>query len=456
MSGSYIPPFRRAEATTGDTPDGPQSPGAKSSLPLSPPSDRRFDNNEDTRGNYRGQGDRRVRGGRGRGSSRGYYGNRSYYPRDRQRQQVDDSELYSLHEIENHFWGPSQTEDDNGTYHHKSSSTFHDAEAHQGQLSYVLLFHGANTRWATDRIIFAKSRLELLPEYAAKKAEYGEWPLPQPLKSAQLPKAEETNTPGATSTTEDGPDADASSQPAAEVSNENDNARPVSTAADSSPIVEKENPEPPSPFPAIPPIDYVPSAPFHPIAAFEEHRRYSPYGDTSFAFAGWYKIVRINVLAPRSAELVRMQHQKWERRDRWGNVVGGKGGARDTAGWNAALAREWAVVKFEKLPDGGNGNENEGGDGQERQQQQQVAPPAPVIERLSPPQRKTEQKSAQVEAHKGDVGIENKAEPLRDIVELTSAMSVKPDDEKEETTAGSDDKGLSPRDLVVRGGAACA
>ncbi len=131
----------------------------------------------------------------------------------------------------------------------------------------------------------------------------------------------------------------------------------------------EENDEPS--LPSIPPIDYAPSA-HTPIAVFEQRRVRGPHGgagsDTKFAFAGWYKVARVNVLAPRSTELVRMQKQKWERRDRFGRTILGR--ARDASAWETAVSIEWAVVKFEKLGAG-------------------EAPPAPAVERLPAPQRRS-------------------------------------------------------------------
>ncbi|KAI1273692.1 hypothetical protein F5Y07DRAFT_375841 [Xylaria sp. FL0933] len=102
-------------------------------------------------------------------------------------------------------------------------------------------------------------------------------------------------------------------------------------------------------YPSITPIDYVP-ANAHPIAVFEERR--GPWGRTGgpqarFAFKGWFRISQVKVVAPHSAELVGMLQQKWELRDRYGNVFGSR--ARGPSAWNDALTHEWAVVRFEIL-----------------------------------------------------------------------------------------------------------
>ena len=43
-------------------------------------------------------------------------------------------------------------------------STLHDSKKTPGKLAFAILFEGANPRWKDDRILFTKSRLELLPD----------------------------------------------------------------------------------------------------------------------------------------------------------------------------------------------------------------------------------------------------------------------------------------------------
>ncbi|KAI0116590.1 hypothetical protein F4776DRAFT_278586 [Hypoxylon sp. NC0597] len=357
------------------------------------------------RGNY-GNGYRGGRGrgydngyGYGRGRGRGGYSNNFFQGRRNDQQQdqpSDGSELYQRRDLENYFWG--QCEDTAAADNH---STFHDSKMRPGELAYVQLFTNANPRWAADHIVFAKSNLKLLPEYSAKKAEHGEWEIPK-ATDAIAKDGEIQPHPAQTRETDDAVDADAT-KPAtqgdeagsastvvvAETATKEDKTE-VTTPTEAT--QDDEAPQPtkqPSPvsssrmafsdvrnlpteelqrleeeqrqqrlarqqqqqqqqdpvFPAIEPIDYIPGT-HSPIAVFEERRFY--YNTPSrFAFVGWYKVARVNILAPHSAELVRMQQQKWERRDRYGNASSTK--ARDAAAWNAALRTEWAVVKFEKL-----------------------------------------------------------------------------------------------------------
>ncbi|KAI1077518.1 hypothetical protein F5B20DRAFT_551559 [Whalleya microplaca] len=411
MSSSQVPLWRRPQPA-GETPSVPQGDQA--------PSNNRFYN----RGGRGGRGNRGGRGGRG---SRGGFGNQYVPNQQYQSPQIDDADLYYLRDIEHHFGGQDER---GGVGHNKS--TFHDSKVHPDQLSYMLLFGGANPRWAGDRIVFAKSKLNLLPEYREKKAEHGEWVCPQstePAESAE--ESQESNTPKAIQTsqpTQDPTDTITSAEttepteptekaedttpspaiidtsPAVDEEKSKIDSAPDTNKGDEAPApttappassssrmkysdvrmlppeeqeqyarreVEKREVEEPS-FPAIPPIDYVPSK--HPyIAVFEEHRapgsgiRRPGPNASRFTFIGWFKISRVNILAPESAELVRMQQQKWVRRDRFGKVLPTR--TRDAAAWKSALAVEWAVVKFESP-----------GEGEE-------APPPPIIEKLPEPER---------------------------------------------------------------------
>ncbi|OTA93201.1 hypothetical protein M434DRAFT_31249 [Hypoxylon sp. CO27-5] len=374
---------------------------------------------------YRGGRGRGYDNGYGRGRGRGGYGNNFFQGRRNDQQQLDQlsdgPELYQSRDLENYFWG--QSEDITSADHH---STFHDSQARPGELAYVQLFTNANPRWAADHIVFAKSNLKLLPEYSSKKAEYGEWEIPKATDVAakdgevqpQPAQAREVNDgvdAGAAKSAAEGDEAGSASTTAVTEAATKEDKTEVTTPTDATQGGEAPQPtKQPSPvpssrmafsdvrnlppeelqrleeeqrqqrlarqqqqqqqspvFPAIEPIDYTPGT-HSPIAVFEERRSYYNVPGR-FAFVGWYKVARVNVLAPHSAELVRMQQQKWERRDRYGNAVSTK--ARDAAAWNTALSTEWAVVKFEKL-EGPN------------------VPPVPAIEKLPEHRAKAESETS--------------------------------------------------------------
>ncbi|KAI1391992.1 uncharacterized protein F4822DRAFT_389154, partial [Hypoxylon trugodes] len=439
--GAYIPPFRRYFPHGASEAANAQATFSTGQFQYSSTSyQHRGNGNMNSRGFRGGRGDRGFRGGWGRGRGGGGYG--SSYGNNRgnqffqgrrndyqhQDQQLDRADLYKLPEIQNYFWGP----DTASSVHDTQKSTFHDSKEHSDQLSYLLLFSGANPRWSGDQIVFAKSKLHLLPDYIAKKEEHGNWELPEASDAgassqpeptdgtanntsdanvshgdhSDIPNSGSDGAPGdeagpATSASEvsstpPGDKTEITRSPSPAKDEKDDEAQVPAPEVSSPPSrmqftdirylppeeqarIEEESkqrrlqmqqPQQPqhqeTSFPAITPIDYIPTA-HRPIAAFEEQRTYSY--NKPFAFAGWYRIVRVNILAPHSAELLRMQQQKWERRDRYGNLIPTR--PRDASAWNSAFSTEWAVVKFEKI-------------GEEE------APPPPEIEKLPEPEAKTE------------------------------------------------------------------
>ncbi|KAI2615049.1 hypothetical protein GGR54DRAFT_319732 [Hypoxylon sp. NC1633] len=357
------------------------------------------------RGGFHGRGGYQSRGGfngRGRGRGRGGFNqNRDNHQRD----QSDGADLHPYEDIKKYFWGDE--EDAGSPIDH--SSTFHDSKENPNKLNHVLLFKSANPRWVSDQIIFARSKLDLLPDYVAKKEERGEWKTPTSSEDGST----EAKTAGSGANEAAGNDALNSATPTATES-EADTAtdgnidsatygkvdvategkvdaatkNEVGTATEGEagaateagahhaslsirsrmtfsdvrnlPVEEqkrleeeqklrqqRQQPYQQTPsYPNIDPIDYFPSV-HGPIAVFEQRRR-SPEGPL-FAFAGWFKIHRINILAPHSAELLRMQLQKWERRDRSGKIV--QTHPRNPHVLPNALRIEWAVVKMVKLTD---------------------------------------------------------------------------------------------------------
>ncbi|KAI1821430.1 hypothetical protein F4861DRAFT_541981 [Xylaria intraflava] len=446
MDGSnFVPPYRRRDLG-GDSghADGEARP------------------RQGNRQNNWGWNSGRAHRGSGRGGRGGYQ--RDFHPRQGPR--VDDANLFHQNEINSYFWGSEQ--DETGLL---AKATLRGSKDHPDGLAYVLLFFGANPRWQNNQIVFAKSNLMLLPEYAAKKAERGEWetqnedkpggelsdgrdvttapgqdvpkamnqdssespaeslkvPSPSPEVKKQSPgiKRLVAKSDGSTSTDSTGSYHSAMEDLKSRVDEEHaqheetkyragteaeetaDNeAQGTANSAAQTPAapssrfkytdIRKEeeqaqsNPSPSTApdnrmkyadirtvpasqfynkptgptFPAIAPIDYVPSN-SQPVAIFEEQwvPNFRASGHAGrFAFRGWFKVSRVNLLAPHSAELVRMLHQKWERKDRFGNIISSQ--PRDPSAWNASLSTEWAVIKFELMSS-------------------EEAPPPPTIEKRS-------------------------------------------------------------------------
>ena len=83
----------------------------------------------------------------------------------RPRSEKPKTDDYSIRDIQHHYWKRDENDETSMPQH----STLNDSLEEQGSLTHVLLFHGANPRWLSDRIIFVKSNLEILPEYREAK-----------------------------------------------------------------------------------------------------------------------------------------------------------------------------------------------------------------------------------------------------------------------------------------------
>lgn len=349
---SYIPPHLRGQATSGSAPagDGPPS----TSTPAAP----RYSDRGGSRGGRGKRGD--LRGGsRGglreepRDSSRG-----GLDRRDRpQRRNFDDADVIHGNDITRHFWPQNDENVASGI----NSTTFHESSARPDQLSYMLLFVGANPRWNSDSVVFAKSNLGLLPGFVEQKLKHGG------LQAGTQKAISEEDSLNDSAVAEG---QSVFAQPegsditlAAEVSDfrspiipESASFTPALKGSKSDlppgpsdvttvPAAEFYSESHPPSYPSIPAIDYNPEE-HEPIAVFQQVKSVSK---DAFVFLGWHKVTRVNIIAPHSAELVRMQQQKWERRDKWGSTVTTQ--SRDASAWKSSMNHEWAVVRFEQLGD---------------------------------------------------------------------------------------------------------
>ena len=168
-------------------------------------------------------------------------------------------------------------------------STLNDSLEEQGSLTHVLLFHGANPRWLSDRIIFVKSNLEILPEYREAKVKRAAARPGDSSAGTEEQGAQETRT-----VTEEEDDSEPTDEGIRQ------RQRRHSITVDDEPA-----------------IDITPSNPKS-IAIFEQSPR--SQRTSGFSFTGYHKISHIALLAPRSKELTRMLEQKWAREDRYGNA----------------------------------------------------------------------------------------------------------------------------------------
>ncbi|KAK8072168.1 hypothetical protein PG996_005516 [Apiospora saccharicola] len=356
---AYVPPHKLRQAAGGAAADADTA-----AVPAdAPPSNGTSPTS--TRFNTRGGGRAGFSGGFGRGGGRGW----STRPT-----RVNASELYHSFDIGTHYWPGTESASVKG-------STFHDSDSRTDQLAYITLFKNANPRWGSDQLVFVKTNLRWLPDYQSQTDGKGEY-FPKHIKRDILDdrghsesSQEQGNIPNAVSGVDEG--LEANDEPKFLEAQQDPVPAPKENIMDGHEGEEASSPAQQMPGDSvetapdshqspghkgkarqldnIPPIDYVPN-PHAPIAVFEEIR------SGQFKFTGWHSVARVSVLAPNSEGLARMLQQKWERRDRFGNVMPVQ---RSPEQWSGSLAHQWAVVKFEKLaPD--------------------VAPAAPTIERQPP------------------------------------------------------------------------
>ncbi|KIW01712.1 uncharacterized protein PV09_06889 [Verruconis gallopava] len=232
---------------------------------------------------------------------------------------------YTVDEIQTHYWCNARAEDVNRDTLFPRHSTLNDSVECQGSLSHVILFQGANPKWESDRIIFVKSNLEMLPQYHEAKAKR--------ISRTALEGSETAGIPEKSPTPRGAFEGTHKSESRFDLGEDD-------------------------------PIDIVPRDQMK-IACFEQRqwaRRFE-----GFIFTGYFTIQSITLLAPYSKALVQMLEQKWSLTAKEGVVHTKKRRPED---WNKSLSYEWAVVKFAKLE-----GEN--------------VPPPPNIEKLPTQKRKS-------------------------------------------------------------------
>jgi hypothetical protein len=304
MANRYIPPALRAQGQARDAANASQANNSNRSMTALPISQ-----------GHRGGNDTSNSGAATSPSLRGGLDN--IRPLLRKFDPGPEEELYSMREIQRYFW---PQEDASSGVVNRKGKTLHDSAATPGVLAYVLLFKDANPRWETDGIIYTKSSLELLPAQSVNRGD----------DSATL-------NPG--TNVEDG--RSTAAQPA-----EASNMTPGDADA---PKLSKENCTPPATG-ASQVVPGTEGKERHPIAVFTQVRR-PPYEPDStkirtFRFTGYFSIANLQLLQPRSPELLRMLEQKWTLTNpRTGHV---RHKQRDAKGWEESLKLRWAVVKFEK------------------------------------------------------------------------------------------------------------
>ncbi|KAF2427719.1 hypothetical protein EJ08DRAFT_699457 [Tothia fuscella] len=221
----------------------------------------------------------------------------------------------------------------------------------KGKLAYVCLFHDSNPRWESGNIIFVKSNLGLLPGYGEAEKPWGK-------VSGEVEKpwgkvSGEDSGIGAEEGVEKTGDGKITGGDA-EIKREDAKPSDEDEKRTAGMIKEPQPPpghhdstqkasEPALPLQDIPALDITPTA-TTPIAVFEEQSQ-------GFLFLGYYKITNIALLVPFSTALTRMLEQKWQ--PKFDKYRKSKQKARDAESWKKSFSVEWAVIRFEKMVEGG-------------------------------------------------------------------------------------------------------
>ncbi|KAL9094075.1 MAG: hypothetical protein Q9165_003745 [Trypethelium subeluteriae] len=211
-----------------------------------------------------------------------------------------DENLLTVDEIVAIFWPKTfdlENKHDDQQAGASNSSTLHASEADPSKLSFVILFRGANPRWFADKIIYAKSNLDLLPTPPPSQGT---------LQTPESTQARET-------TKEPSYSGLQSEEPQGSTQTE------AFTAQNGTSLTS-------------------------PIPIFQELSDPRP---RNIRFAGYYSISHLSILAPHSPELVRMLEQKWSFTDRRGTMHYKE---RDAESWKKSLGFKWAVMKFKAEP----------------------------------------------------------------------------------------------------------
>lgn len=88
------------------------------------------------------------------------------------------------------------------------------------------------------------------------------------------------------------------------------------------------------------------------IMVFDQSSKHTSHSSSQarFDFLGFYNLVQMQILEPKSPELVRMLEQKWTRTNKYGKT---RQIERDSTGWQRSLSYRWAVLKFQKADEAG-------------------------------------------------------------------------------------------------------
>ncbi|KAK0636424.1 hypothetical protein B0T17DRAFT_613158 [Bombardia bombarda] len=196
---------------------------------------------------------------------------------------------------------------------YRMGSTMHDSEAHPGDLTFVLLNTDNQRHWASHKILYIKSRLELLPEFVEK----------QTIMDARAKQLQEVGDAAHLTENiklrrynlEDGPDL--------EVYGEDGNDMGMVVPDERVGKYDDDSNYPEVELVDIPALKYQPSE-HMPVDVYTTHGS----GDDFFELDGSYTVETIELLAKNSVDLnVKMHKNRW----------------------NARMGFDWVVVKMKKV-----------------------------------------------------------------------------------------------------------
>lgn len=288
-------------------------------------------------------------------------------------------------DIHNYYW-PSQSNDCNDNSSQASlptvvnHSTLNGSAKHRDQLQYIMLFKDANPRWASDGIIFVKSRLDLLPGYEKAKDAISPGGTSKESSASNMTcndsRIDGEETPGIAAIDSQGCDEKRKVSNTMGVNDEVD-ARKEESSEDQGKITDDIQMQQPALIHSKLHNSTAPCSSHQDndrdnitntkddeeVSVAATHNSSSPdlsQYDTSaiaiyeqaekrqdglFRFAGYYKITNLQYLPPQSADLYRMLEQKFTTLDRFGRP---KQRIRSAASWNASMSLMWAVIKMER------------------------------------------------------------------------------------------------------------
>ncbi|KAI9653297.1 MAG: hypothetical protein M1831_006132 [Alyxoria varia] len=238
--------------------------------------------------------------------------------------------LYTIDEVHQHFQKPSHG-NENAAFDVRPNSTLNNSIAEPNGVGYVVLFPGANPKWDSEKLIYVKSNIDLLPGYKS-----------EPMKKKQLDEA----------------NMRANQQEQGHVTfSDKAEGKENSPSLEASEVPLPESPAPAAASDDLP--DIIPGQddssfkfnPVEPLVVSGERKGkpitepipiYAQMGrwNRSFVFVGHYRILDIEFLAPRSPALVLMMDAKW------GAMDANRRGKRPAEAWRQSLDVWWAVVKF--------------------------------------------------------------------------------------------------------------